>query len=1095
MSLLFKPLKNNKIYKTLECSHASKTYISQVYGMPLKLRANLINDVLEESNKIKVVITINEDDAITVYKELSAQNKRAFFYPQRDMLFFYADTNRQNITKERIKIRKEMDNAQNTIIVCSLNAVIDKVENSCDFNNKKIDISTDKSIDLTELISKLSDLSYERVDMVEYPGSFAIRGGIIDIFPVSSPDPVRIELWGDEINDLKYFDVNTQRSIQNINQIEIYPNFEDIQNTLVPFYELFDINNSIFFINDLNETLNAFKDIEKNDIEYEIASYTDFIKFINKSSCIILNNFDQKNDDIIYNSSFELSTESVKQYKGALYDALNEVAELSKNYKIIITSNSNKVLENYKNILTDLKKVPVIPNNKRDTINIGEILLIQSDLRYGFIYPDDKFILFTDMDIYGRTNNTHKYNKKKTSLSDNSLIKIKSGDYVIHEDNGLGIYRGIVSLENNGITRDYIKIDYADNASYYTPADRMHTLQIYKSFDNKIPILDKLGGSKWKNTKTRAKTAIESMAKDLIEIYAKRSETKGFKYSKDTAWQKEFEESCEFIETNDQIQALIDVKSDMESDKIMDRVICGDVGFGKTEIAIRAAFKAVADSRQVIFLAPTTILASQHYETFKERMSIYPINIELLSRFKTKKEQKLISSSFNEGIIDILIGTHMAVSDNIKGKNTGLLIIDEEQRLGVKIKDKIKELKSDIDVLTLTATPIPRTLHMSLNGIRDLSLLLEPPTDRKPIKTYVMAYDNDVIREAINREILRNGQVYFIHNRIGDITDKLSKLRALMPHVRFEVIHAKMSSNKIEDIMYDFINKKIDVLISTTIVETGLDIPNANTIIIDDATKLGLSQLYQLRGRVGRSERSSYAFLLYDTKKTLGETAGKRLNAIREYTELGSGINIATKDMEIRGCGNILGLSQHGHMQAIGYELYCKILDMCLRQLKGETIQIPSEDVNLDIPVDALLTEKYISNEQMRLEMYKKLSNLSNIEELEDIRDELFDRFGDPDKEALNLITAKKIKILASSVYITSIILRDNFFSIEFDQNAKIHPDIIKELANVYKSNLNISLNDNLKIRYNTRDKRQKITETIEELINFLEFIKKKTKI
>ena len=624
---------------------------------------------------------------------------------------------------------------------------------------------------------------------------------------------------------------------------------------------------------------------------------------------------------------------------------------------------------------------------------------------------------------------------------------------MVHENHGLGVYQGIEKVEVDKVTRDYMKISYADGGILYILATQMDLIQKYAGADAKPPKLNKLGTPQWNKTKSQVKKAVQVIAQDLVELYAVRQQTEGFVYSPDTVWQKEFEEMFPFEETEDQLRAIEDTKKDMESTKVMDRLICGDVGYGKTEVAIRAAFKAVQDGKQVVYLVPTTILAQQHYNTFIQRLKDFPVRIDLLCRFRTPAQQKKTIEDLKKGLVDIVIGTHRVLSKDVTYKDLGLLIIDEEQRFGVTHKEKIKKMRENIDVLTLTATPIPRTLHMSLIGIRDMSVLEEAPMDRMPIQTYVMEFNDEMIREAIERELSRGGQVYYVYNRVEDIADVAGRVQKLVPGASVSFAHGQMSERELEDIMYDFINGEIDVLVSTTIIETGLDIANANTMIIQDADRFGLSQLYQLRGRVGRSSRMAYAFLLYRRDKLLKEVAEKRLAAIREFTDLGSGIKIAMRDLEIRGAGNLLGEAQSGHMAAVGYDLYCKMLNEAVKELKGEK----EEDqftTTMDLNLDAFIPESYIKNEYQKLDIYKRIAAITTEEEMDDMTEELIDRFGDIPKKVQQLLHIAALKSLAHAAYVTAVEQKGSDFKFTLYEKAKLDPQKIPGLLQRYGNKL-----------------------------------------
>ena len=594
------------------------------------------------------------------------------------------------------------------------------------------------------------------------------------------------------------------------------------------------------------------------------------------------------------------------------------------------------------------------------------------------------------------------------------------GDYVVHENSGIGRYTGIDQITVNGIKKDYMKIIYQGGDNLYVPIDQMDKVQKYIGSDVEKVKLNKLGSSEWTRAKAKVKKEIEDMTKDLIELYAKREKVKGYKYSKDTPWQQEFESLFPHEETDDQLKAIKETKKDMESDKVMDRLICGDVGYGKTEVAIRAVFKACMDQKQVAVLVPTTILAQQHYNTFKERFENYPIRVEVLSRFKSPKQQKEIISDAKKGLVDVLIGTHRIVSKDINLPNLGLVVIDEEQRFGVKHKESLKQIKSTVDVLTLSATPIPRTLHMSLSGIRDMSVIEEPPQERHPVITYVTESKESVIQDEIERELARGGQVFFVYNRVEHIEEMASKIKRLVPDANVAVAHGRMTSKMLEDIILGFLNKEYDVLVCTTIIETGMDISNANTMIVYDADKMGLAQLYQLRGRVGRSSRQGYAYLMYEKDKVLSEIAEKRLKAIREFTEFGSGFKIAMRDLEIRGAGNILGSQQHGHMAVIGYDLYVKMLNDAIKKVKGEPI-VEEIDVEIDLSVNAYIPDTYIPDELTKIEMYKKIASIENKEDMLEVEEELEDRFSDLPKSVQTLLKISYIKSLCKIMKIEKV--------------------------------------------------------------------------
>lgn len=804
-----------------------------------------------------------------------------------------------------------------------------------------------------------------------------------------------------------------------------------------------------------------------------VFKYHEILKISDLFSQVLLTTITQSISDFKPKDIINFSVKSTAAFQQRIDLFCDEISYLKKDgYRIIIlagaqTRGERLVTELYERGI-EAAFTPELENIK---IEKGSIIVTKGKLSKGFQYQLINFAVFSDRELFGDGTQKRKNKKKKKGTAIQSFTDLKVGDYVVHDNHGIGIFRGIEKIIIEGINKDYIKISYSDGGNLFVPVNQMDMVQKYIGNDAAKPKLNKLGGQEWAKAKTKVRAAVAILAEDLVKLYAKRKAAKGFNYSTDNLWQREFEETFPYEETDDQLSAIEDVKGDMESDKVMDRLICGDVGYGKTEVAIRAAFKAVQDGKQVAYLVPTTILAQQHFNTFAQRMMDYPIKVDMLSRFRSPKEQKKTMQELEKGFVDIVIGTHRLLSKDVVFKDLGMVIVDEEQRFGVTHKEKLKNLKENVDVLTLTATPIPRTLHMSLSGIRDMSILEEPPLERQPIQTYVMESDNEFIKDAINRELSRSGQVYYLHNRVSNISETAFKLQSLVPEANVAYAHGQMTERELETIMKDFIEGEIDVLVCTTIIETGLDIPNVNTIIIQDADHMGLSQLYQLRGRVGRSNKIAYAYLMYRRNKVLQEVAEKRLQTIKEFTEFGSGFKIAMRDLEIRGAGNLLGAEQHGHMETVGYDMYCKLLDEAVKLIKGEAKE-ESFETSVDVNVNAYIPPFYIKNEEQKLEIYKKIALIANENDYFDVQEEIEDRYGNIPKAVQMLLEIVLIKADAHKLDIISIAQKQNNIIITFKSDARIKAEAIANviMGNKYRYLFTAAPNPYITIKMNEKD-------------------------
>ena len=969
-----------------------------------------------------------------------------------------------------MKVIKALLEEKELTVVTSIDGCMDFLESLEKIKEQLIHYESDSTVDIEQLKNQLVALGYERVGQVEMPGQFSVRGGIVDIYCLTEENPWRIELWGDEIDSIRSFDPESQRSLENLEELTIYPAVEHIgDKDMVSFLDYFPEERTIIFLDEPNRLTEKGGAVEeeyrqsrmhreekgsRNLPENWLCSFEQLQKELNKRNCISVCALEPKQAGWKVREKFYLEVKSISAYNNSFELLVKDLHQYKKQgYRIALLSGSRTRAERLAKDLQEEGLAAFYGQDYDREICPGEIMVVYGHAKKGFEYPLIKFAVMTESDIFGQ----EQKKKKKKNYSGSRIqdfAELSIGDFVVHEKHGLGIYRGIEKVEVDRIVKDYIKIEYRGGSNLYIPATQLDCLQKYSGADaSKAPKLNKLGTQEWNKTKSKVRGAVKNIAKELVELYAVRQEKEGYVCGPDTVWQREFEEMFPYEETEDQLSAIEDAKRDMESTRIMDRLICGDVGYGKTEVALRAAFKEVQESRQVAYLAPTTILAQQIYNTFVQRMKEFPVRVELLCRFRTPAQQKKAIEDLKKGQVDVIIGTHRILSKDVQFKNLGLLIVDEEQRFGVTHKEKIKQLKKDVDVLTLTATPIPRTLHMSLIGIRDMSVLEEPPMDRMPIQTYVMEYDEETVREAINRELRRGGQVYYVYNRVTDIADVALRIAKLVPDARVDFAHGQMSERELENVMYSFVNGDIDVLVSTTIIETGLDISNVNTMIIHDSDRYGLSQLYQLRGRIGRSNRTAYAFLMYRKNVMLKETAEKRLAAIREYTDLRSGFKIAMRDLELRGAGNLLGAQQHGHMNAVGYDLYCKMLNEAVKEAKGiHTME--DFETSVDLNVDAYIPDSYISNEFQKLDIYKRIAGIETQQDYDDMLEELLDRFGEPGKAVLNLLAIAKLKAIAHQGYVTEIKQTGKTVRFTLYEKARLNTEGFPALMQKYRRGL-----------------------------------------
>ena len=1069
MKAFLTPLQGLAEFEQIKEKSKTNKGILQVSGCMESQKSHLMYG-LSGIAPYRLILAEDERRAREIYEDYRFYDRKVYSYPAKDLLFFQADIHGNLLIRQRMKVIKALLEEKELTVVTSIDGCMDFLEPLEKIKEQLIHYESDSTVDIEQLKNQLVALGYERVGQVEMPGQFSVRGGIVDIYCLTEENPWRIELWGDEIDSIRSFDPESQRSLENLEELTIYPAVEHIgDKDMVSFLDYFPEERTIIFLDEPNRLTEKGGAVEeeyrqsrmhreekgsRNLPENWLCSFEQLQKELNKRNCISVCALEPKQAGWKVREKFYLEVKSISAYNNSFELLVKDLHQYKKQgYRIALLSGSRTRAERLAKDLQEEGLAAFYGQDYDREICPGEIMVVYGHAKKGFEYPLIKFAVMTESDIFGQ----EQKKKKKKNYSGSRIqdfAELSVGDFVVHEKHGLGIYRGIEKVEVDRIVKDYIKIEYRGGSNLYIPATQLDCLQKYSGADaSKAPKLNKLGTQEWNKTKSKVRGAVKNIAKELVELYAVRQEKEGYVCGPDTVWQREFEEMFPYEETEDQLSAIEDAKRDMESTRIMDRLICGDVGYGKTEVALRAAFKEVQESRQVAYLAPTTILAQQIYNTFVQRMKEFPVRVELLCRFRTPAQQKKAIEDLKKGQVDVIIGTHRILSKDVQFKNLGLLIVDEEQRFGVTHKEKIKQLKKDVDVLTLTATPIPRTLHMSLIGIRDMSVLEEPPMDRMPIQTYVMEYDEETVREAINRELRRGGQVYYVYNRVTDIADVALRIAKLVPDARVDFAHGQMSERELENVMYSFVNGDIDVLVSTTIIETGLDISNVNTMIIHDSDRYGLSQLYQLRGRIGRSNRTAYAFLMYRKNVMLKETAEKRLAAIREYTDLGSGFKIAMRDLELRGAGNLLGAQQHGHMNAVGYDLYCKMLNEAVKEAKGiHTME--DFETSVDLNVDAYIPDSYISNEFQKLDIYKRIAGIETQQDYDDMLEELLDRFGEPGKAVLNLLAIAKLKAIAHQGYVTEIKQTGKTVRFTLYEKARLNTEGFPALMQKYRRGL-----------------------------------------
>ena len=1020
----------------------------EVIGLTSELKSLYVYNKFKKENKSIILVTSNLHNAGKYYASIARHTDKVWFFPMDDFLTSEAIAISPEFKINRLETINNLLNGEKGIIITNLMGYLRFLPPKQNFKDSYITLKTNEEYNQQELIEKLFKLGYKRQTTVNMTGEIAVRGFVLDVFPINSEDPIRIEFWGDQVETIKTFNIDSQRTQKNINEITIYPNTEfliDKDPFETPYRDMYKYTNVTNILNYLDNPITIYDNyhelktnyqlLREEILDYNISTnrpadtkYMHNLEDIKTNNTIIFENFENHKDEKhtqIYNAKdIEIFPKQQKEINNRLNTYLKE-------NKIVVISLDNRYQVN--RLIETLENPNTIYTNEKE-IFPGKINIIVKKINKGF--EINNYIVITPKELYGKNNESNYKSNFRYGSKIKDISKLEIGDYVVHGKHGIGRYLGIKTVPKNGIKKDYLMIEYKGNDKLYIPVEKLEYITKYSGKEGVQPKLNKLGGHDWEKTKARAKKHAEDMAEELLKLYAIRESQKGYAFIEDSKEQYEFEKEFEYKETSDQLRVIEEIKKDMESPKPMDRLLCGDVGYGKTEVAFRAIFKCILSGKQAAILCPTTILSSQHYKNALQRFKSFPINIEIINRFVTSKKLKETLKRLEEGKIDLLIGTHRLLSNDVKFKDLGLLVIDEEQRFGVKHKEKIKQYKNNIDVLTLSATPIPRTLQMSMAGIRSLSLIETPPAQRYPIQTYVLAENNQIIKEVIYKEMARGGQVFVLFNRVENLESKKAQLQKLVPDAKIAIAHGQMNKNELENVMIEFNNGEYDVLLCTTIIETGIDIPTVNTLIIIDADHFGLSQLYQIRGRIGRSNKIAYCYLMYNNNKVLSEIATKRLKVIKDFTELGSGFAIAMRDLSIRGAGDILGSQQAGFIDSIGIELFLEMLNEAVKKLQGKEVKTEEpEETNPLIEVETYISDDYVKEEELKLEIHKKINEIDSYEKLEEVKAELEDRFGKVSEDLIIYMHEEWFEKLAKKIDINRIRQTKNFVEITLSKD------------------------------------------------------------
>ncbi len=1057
MKALFAALLQDSSVQKIDRCFAAERAQSFVYGLAGSQKHVIFAACYEHAPRPMVIVTHNQESVADWREDLSALLPEVPLVelPELDIMTFSAAARSVELSAKRMDVLGRLMRKEPVIVLAKAAAAVQKGISKQEFERLSLHMKIGDVMQRESLLERLVQLGYEHAAEVERMGQFSARGGIVDVFPINSLVPIRIEFFDDEIDSLREFELSTKRSLRNISTAAVLPLADtDAQGKPEMFLSYLEGQGAVVFDEPMRIREQALKIVKENpELKKKIFGWEEVVEAANENNVIYTALMLQKIHSAEPENLVSIVVKAVAPFQRQMDMLKSEVQScLERKERVLILMGNREKAESLRELFAR-DRIPSAYVPEMQEFRDGMVNITEGTLLNGFELPETHLVVIAEKDIFGRQ-------KKKMAAQApkgekiSHFREINVGDYVVHVNHGIGKYLGVETLDVGGVHKDYLHIKYGGDDKLFVPTDQVHLLQKYIGSEGEVPRLHRMGGTEWAKAKAKARASVEDIAKELIALYAKRKEARGFAFSEDTPWQKEFEEAFPYEETPDQLTAVRDIKQDMEKEQPMDRLLCGDVGFGKTEVAVRAAYKAVMDHKQVAVLVPTTVLAQQHFQTFTARFQDFGVNVDVICRFRTAKEQKETIARSAIGQVDILIGTHAILNQKkVKFQDLGLLIVDEEQRFGVKQKEKIKQLSAGIDVLTLSATPIPRTLHMSLVGARDMSIIETPPAERFPVQTYVVENNDAILANAIRREIKRGGQVYFVYNRVETIDKMRTRLEELVPGARIQTAHGQMPEEILERVMVEFYEGKYDILLATSIVENGLDVANANTIIVYNADYFGLSQLYQMRGRVGRSNHMAFAYFVYQADKVLTETAEKRLQAMKEFAELGAGFKIAMRDLEIRGAGNLLGSQQHGHIASVGFEMYCKLLEEAIQAMKsGKPVEQVSEPV-IEVQTEAYLDGGYIQDAMHKMELYQRIAAIRTNDEIKNLLDEMIDRFGEPTPAVMKLLEVAGIRNYARQLGVRSVVEKPAALEITFQPKADFQPEHLMRIMGIFAAN------------------------------------------